>query len=254
MADVAEVVVVLSGLRALEQAIHWKRTGRIRLLLAGPNLLVFPSEAKSLIAAPEVDICVTPSQWVSEMYIEDCPELRGRCASWPAGVNTDFWKPAYEHRRDSQVLIFEKQSNDLIDPISTYISLLKRQGYQVEVIVYGKYSREQYLEKLRQSWLMVGVGTHESQGIAWTEAWSTDVPTLLWFQDQDTYKGRIFASSTAPYLSAKTGLFFSSLAEFEVVLAQWESSRQEFEPRQWVLDNMSDEVCARQLCDLAGVV
>jgi hypothetical protein len=75
----------------------------------------------------------------------------------------------------------------------------------------------------------------------------------LWFQDHDTYRGRIFASSTAPYLSDSTGLFFSSVVEFEDALGKWEASRNTFHPRQWVLDNMSDEVCARQLCRLAGI-
>jgi len=206
-----------------------------------------------LIAAPEVDVCLTPAQWVCEMYVDDCPELRGRCVAWPAGVDTSYWAPSPPAGELTKVLIFNKQAKGPVGPISAYIPLLQRRGYQVEVIVYGKYMPDQYLRMLRQSCLMVGFVTDESQGLAWAEAWSTDVPTLLWFQDHDTYQGRTFASSTAPYLSAKTGLFFSSLVEFESVLTQWESSRQEFQPRQWVLENMSDEVCARQLCNLAGV-
>lgn len=253
MADVGEVVVVLSGLDALRQAIHWKQSGRIRYLLAGPNLLVFPSEHADLIAAPEVDVCLTPAQWVCEMYVDDCPELRGRCVAWPAGVDTSYWTPSPRAGESTKALIFDKQAKGPVGPISAYIPVLDRRGYQVEVITYGKYLPDEYLRMLRRSCLMVGFVTSESQGLAWAEAWSTDVPTLLWFQDHDTYQGRTFASSTAPYLLAKTGLFFSSLVEFEMVLTQWESTRQEFQPRQWVLENMSDEVCARQLCDLAGV-
>jgi hypothetical protein len=250
LADVAETVVVLSGLDTLRQAIAWKREGRIRQLLAGPNILVLPSEHPDVIAAPEIDCCITPADWVCKVYESECPVLRGRCAPWPAGVDTEYWRPDPGTRESRSVVVFRKQTTT---PLANYLQVLERRRLDVHVITYGSYGRDEYLAALRRSVLMVGFAISESQGLAWAEAWSADVPTLLWFQDHNVYRGRTFSSSTAPYLSASTGLFFSSVAEFEAELAQWEVGRTAFSPRRWVLENMSDEICARRLCRLAGV-
>ena len=253
VSEVGEVVIVLMGIDALRQAIIWKREGRIARLLAGPNILVFPSEHAGVIAAPEVDYCVTPADWVCRMYERDCPALKGRCVAWPAGVDTQYWCPDPEKREPKGVLVYDKQAKGPVGPVSDYLPVLKQRNYSVSVVEYGRYTPEEFLSSLRRAALMVGFVTDESQGIAWAEAWSADVPTLLWFQDHDTCRGRTFASSTAPYLCGATGLFFTSVAEFDNQLTRWESSRESFQPRRWVLDNMSDEVCARQLCRLAGI-
>ena len=252
-ADVGEAVIVVSGIDAVRQAIAWKREGRITRLLAGPNILVFPSEHPDVIAAPEVDFCVTPADWVCRLYERDCPALKGRCVAWPAGVDTEYWRPDPGKREPRGVLIFDKQNKGPVGPVSDYVAVLKARNYSVSVVEYGRYTHHEFLSSLGRASLMVGFVANESQGLAWAEAWSADVPTLLWFQDQYELAGRMMAASTAPYLCDSTGLFFASVAEFEQALARWESSREAFQPRRWVLDNMSDEVCARKLCQLAGV-
>jgi hypothetical protein len=151
------------------------------------------------------------------------------------------------------VLIFDKQNKGAVAPVSDCLAVLRQRNYSVSVVEYGRYTHEEFLSGLRRASLMVGFSASESQGTAWAEAWSVDVPTLLWFQDHNTYRGRTFASSTAPYLCDRTGLFFASVPEFEKALARWESARETFQPRRWALDNMSDEVCARRLCQLAGI-
>ncbi len=250
MAEVGPIVVILSGINALKQAITWKRQGRIDRLLAGPNILVLPSDYPDVISLPEVDICITPSDWVSRAYEDECPALAGRCSAWPAGVNTEYWQPAADPRCPNQVLLYAKRDISLI-PIC--VSVLERRHYNVRILAYGSHDRDEYRDALRQSSLLIGFSTSESQGLAWAEAWSVDVPTLLWFQDHHVWHGRTLASSTAPYLSPRTGLFFTSVPEFESALTGWETTKAGFLPRRWVLENMSDEICAQRLCHLAGV-
>ena len=122
--DVADTLVVLSGIEALRQAIAFKKSGHVKTLFAGPNILVFPSDHADLIAAPEVDRCVTPCGLTSRMYVEDCPALEGRMQAWPAGVNTDYWKPDPAVRRDT-VLIYEKQRKGPVGPVAPYKDLLE---------------------------------------------------------------------------------------------------------------------------------
>jgi hypothetical protein len=252
--EVGEVVVVPGGFDALRQAIQWKRKGFIRRLLAGTNLVDFPSEQQELMCAEEIDLLIVPSDWVRDNFITDCPELRGRVMSWPAGVDVTYWCPK-PRRREDQVIFYEKQiiGREPVGPVADYVSIVQNRGYKVKQIKYGAYAANQYLEMLQRACVLVGFVLNETQGIAWAEAWSVNVPTLLWNQDYVTFKGRTYRASTSPYLTPQTGLFFTSLAEFETVFVQWDRSRDQFHPRQWMLESMSDEVCARKLCDLAHI-
>ena len=254
LSEVGEAVIVLSGLDTLERAIGWKRERRIARLLAGPNILVSPAEHADVTAAPEVDLCVTPSEWVSRCYESACPSLKGRFAAWPAGVDTDHWCPDFATRERRTVLLFDRHSKGSLATVAHCAAILGRRDYRVNVVAYGSYARDEILLNLRRASLLVGFADGESQCIAWGEAWSVDVPTLLWFQDHNTIAGRSISTSTAPYLCDSTGLFFSGVASFERQLTRWEASSESFRPRRWVLDNMSDTVCARQLCELAGAV
>lgn len=253
LAEIGDTVIVLSGLPALRQAIQLKRRGRIKKLLAGPNILVFPSSHQGIISAPEVDLCITPCEYTNRMYTKDCPALSGRCVAWPAGVDTEYWKPDPGVKRD-WILIFEKQHTGPIGSVKDYKRWLESQGYKVQIIQYGHFSHQQYLQALRQALLMVGFVRSESQGVAWAEAWSTDVPTLIWRNPEDySYQGKTYASSTAPYLTSETGLFFDDLEHFKTVFSQWTAKQNSYQPRCWVMKNMSDEVCAQRLWEIAGL-
>lgn len=256
--DLSDMVIVLSGLAALQQAIALKRAGSIKRLLAGPNLVFFPSDARDLICAPEVDICITPGPLTCKLYIEDCPELNRRCAAWPAGVDPAYWAPAFAEKERKRILFYDKQIHGPTDALEPYIAQVKDKGYYVDILKYGGYTKQEYRSLLQRSQLLIGFTAEESQGIAWAEAWSTDVPTLMWYKNRHSFNhprshGRSFETSTAPCLTDATGRFFRNIEEFKRVFADWESSRVLFSPRAWVLENMSDAVCARRLCKLAGI-
>lgn len=244
--NLAETVVVLAGVRTLQQAIELKRLGYIKRLFAGPNIVVFSSDYNSILAAPEVDAAITPCEWVVDLYVMDNPSLLGRCWSWPAGVDMEYWRPPNETVRNT-ILIFEKQNKGPVGPIAPYAEFLKQHGYKVEVIQYGSFTHSDYRQYLHQAMLMVGFVVDESQGLAWAEAWAADVPTLIWRNEQNTYRGRTYRTSTAPYLDPANGLFFNDLLDFKVQFALWESHPENFSPRNWTLENMSDEVCASRL-------
>ena len=114
-----------------------------------------------------------------KLYIEDNPSLKGKVFSWPAGVDTNYWKPSTLKKTD-QILIYEKQNKGPVGPVQPYVNYLRTIGWKVEVLQYGTFIHPQYLNALQNSSLMIGFVTDESQGIAWSEAWSCDVPTLIW--------------------------------------------------------------------------
>ena len=242
----ADTVIVLAGVRTLRQAIRLKQSGLIKKLFAGPNIVVFSSDDDSVLTAPEIDWVITPSDWVTKVYVQDNPVLIEKCLVWPAGVDTNFWQPDIVTKRD-RILIFDKLSSSLEDPIHAYFDYLGGLGWQVDIIKYGSFTQSQYLQLLRRSCLMLGFCRGESQGIAWAEAWSTGVATLIRKNTTNVYQGRRYDSSTAPYLCSQNGLFFDNLQDFKIQFDYWESHREQFKPREWVLTNMSDEVCTSML-------
>ena len=249
---IGETVLVLSGIPALKQAIQLKRKGYIKKLLAGPNMVEFPSDHNGLAASPEVDQYVVNCDWAKVLYEQDCPSLAGRCIIWPAGVDAEYWKPDPTKQRDT-ILIYEKQRKGPVGPVGPYKQWMEQQGYKVEIIKCGEYTLAEFLTALQRSQLMVGFVLDESQGIAWAEAWSADVPTLIWRNERNVVRGRAYDCTTAPFLTAENGLYFDNLEHFKIVFRQWTETKSLFRPRPWLLENMSDEVCAQMLCQLAGV-
>lgn len=247
--QITDTVVVLSGPHTLEQCIEFKKKGIIKRIFAGPNIVIFSSDKNSLIASKDVDCVITPSDIINQMYLVDNPSLKDRIVSWPAGVNTEYWKPKFANRR-KKILIYEKQIKGPVGPVQPYASYIISKGYDVYIIQYGSYDYKEYLHHLQESILMIGFVTDESQGIAWAEAWSSDVPTFIWKNNTNVYRGRSYMCSTAPYLNDDNGLFFNDLSDFQLKFTQWEKGYFKFQPRKWCLENMSDEVCARKLLDI----
>ena len=146
--DIGGVVIVLSHIEALREAIELKRAGKIKKLLAGPNLVNLPSDNLELITHPLIDYYLVNSQWTYDMYIQDAPVLRHRCLIWPTGVDAAFWKPEHD-LTEGTVLIYEKTSEPAL--VRHCKDILQRFGYNIQQIKYGQYTPKAYLRKLRAS-------------------------------------------------------------------------------------------------------
>ena len=253
LSELAQTVVVLAGARTLRQMILLKQQGKISRLCAGPNILHFSTDYESILTSPEVDAVIAPSDWVVNHYVTDNPSLKGRIFSWPAGVDINYWTVDQAVERN-RILIFDKRRiEDNKDSVRPYVDHLRDAGWQVDVLTRcGEkgYTQDQYRALLQSSCLMLGftVGS-ESQGIAWAEAWSCDVPTLIKSSTQQVLDGRLLKVSTAPYLDSQNGLFFNDYEHFKEQFCNFKKNHKQFAPRSWILANMSDEVCARQLYD-----
>ena len=246
--NIGDVVYVPGGRQALKWAIKMKQKNKIKKLVAGPNHVVLPSEKGSLIKSKYIDLYLTNSQWVKDFYLEDSPELVEKIAIWPAGVNTDFWKPDGDKKEEKKVILYYKR------PITKMFNeckkILELNGYDVETIYYGDYNIKEYREMLNCSTFLVHFVEQESQGLSLLEAWSMNVPTLVWNPGYYHFdNGKNYFSSSAPYLTENTGKFFKNSKDFEkIILDNFEINS--YCPRDFVLKNMSDEVCAYKLIKL----
>jgi hypothetical protein len=256
------VVGVLSGLDALEAAIRWRRQSSQRRLLVGPNVAALPSVAPALMTAPEIDLCVVASEWVKGEFERDSPELIGRIGIWPAGVDVERWRPdgAAPRQIRRAVMFVKRLANHTSERVFDDAMLdaawkaLRGAGLEVTVLRYGQFAPDGFARALDGAELVVCFGYSETQGMALAEAWAMDVPTLVWNGGRTRWREHTYESSPAPYLSAATGAEFRTIEELHALVDRWDSLRPGFAPRDWVLSNMTDEICAQSYWDLAHAI
>lgn len=250
--NVTDICIVLSSFEALAAALELKQKGIIKKLIAGPNIATYPDEENSILTHKEIDICLVPSNWVKEMYEEISPSLKRRIKIWPAGVNQTYWSPKYNAvpSKTENILIYIKGSHNkvLLEGINI---LLKKNRFNTVEIEYGSYSQKTYKNLLNWANLVIVIGGTESQGIAMAEAWSMNVPTLVLANEMWIRPGGAkFVSSSSPYLSPATGIFFTNLKDLMSDLEEWHERRLKYNPRAWILKNMTDTLCGQKLLNL----
>ncbi len=244
--DIAETVFVPANQDALAYALHLKKNGKIKTVLAGPNLAVLPIEITSIPHSSLIDTYLQPSTWVVDLWQTIDPHLPFPVQVWYAGVDTTFWKPSFIAKNTSRVLLYKKHVPD-----NFFLSckkLLEEKGFIVEPITYGSYTKQQYLEALQRNCLLVHFTESESQGISLAEAWSTDTPTLVWNPKRFTSGAIVYdKSSSAPYLTQYTGAFFTSTDELLALCLKQDTL---YTPRLWCTEHMSDGVSAKKLLSI----
>ena len=79
-----------------------------------------------------------------------------------------------------------------------------------------------------------------------------NVPTIVWDPQGDAeWRGQHFKSeSSAPYLTPATGIAARDTAGLEPAIRQALAALGGFQPREWVLANMTDAICSRKLYEL----
>lgn len=249
VSDCANIVLVLAGIKMLKQAIELKKSGVIRKLFAGPNVMLAPQHHLHEIDFNSIDAYIVNSAWTRDLYIADCAALQNKTIVWPAGVDEEFWQPGTDSgaQKKRKVILYKKDAEP--DLYLDALSYLCSNGFNVSEIIYGNYSTESYKALLNDACLLIYFNTHESQGIALLEAWAMDVPTLVWETGYHFAGDKKVPSSSAPYLTADTGMFFSNLETCVKYIHQVFSGPAKFAPRKWVLNNLTDQKAAKNLMD-----
>jgi len=84
--DVSDVVCVISGVNSLRWAIKAKKRGKIKKIIAGPNIVITPEDAGGILLDETVDLVIVPSQWVKDFYASFKLGFDEKIRVWPAGV------------------------------------------------------------------------------------------------------------------------------------------------------------------------
>lgn len=244
-------VVVVADIDAGLQAYQWKEKKQIATLMVGPNIVSSISEANSFVSWPLIDAYLSHSEWPLKNFIRFNPMLQNRVRIWFAGVDETYWKPKerFHEKESRKVLVYRKTHPDVCNQVEITLQSL---GFSVISVSYGSYSQNDYKAMLSECKFAVFVSYSESQGIALAEAWSMDVPTIVWNPKGSIhYAGYEYQNvSSAPYLNPMVGAEWRTWEEFSTLLVNFDKDSLTYQPRRWVLLNMTDKVSAEALINL----
>lgn len=222
-------------------------------IVAGVALMTHPSEWPTLCEDYPVVRYIQHSEWANNVYK---PYFGERCAIWPVGIDTEKWAPRQENRKSVDFLIYDKvrwererAEMEMIQPIRNE---LRSRGLTFEEIRYGSYSEDNLAEKLRRCCAMIFLCAHESQGLAYQECLSCDVPILAWDPgrcfDPERFKwGQAEIPATSvPYFDERCGVKFREASEFSQRLDEFLHKHRgaQLKPRDYILENLTLEKCA----------
>jgi hypothetical protein len=237
----SDTVIVLSGVRALQEQIARKRAGKVARLIAGPNIVVTPNDARGILLNPEIDYVLVPSQWVADYYESVAPSLKSKLVIWPAGVA----RASASTRDGCVILYFKSQNTHLYEEARAAI---EKTGNTECTLTYGKYAHASYLEALHTAKAVIYISQSESQGLALQEAWMRDVPTFVHYTGKAQTRAFTWQNDkiNAPYLTEGLGAFYRTAQELESLLRQADA----YHPQPYTKKMLSDDASAAHILPL----
>ena len=229
-------------------------------ILFGAAVMSHPLADPGLLNRRPIRKILVPGEWMRKM----CEPYWGdKVEAWPVGIDTDLWCPAPEVKKEYDFLIYDKvrwehdrYEKELIEPIR---SELRRQSLSFAEIRYGHYKEEDFHSLLKRCKAMIFLCEHETQGIAYQQALSMNIPILAWdrggfWQDPEFYPQRVNFSpvTSVPYWSDQCGLRFKNITTFAKSLDQFVKNlnKKKFKPRKYVYENLNLKLSAKKYLDI----
>jgi len=220
--------------------------------LIGPNNFVLPSECNPDVWKKKRHI-VAPSKWMRDKYLTHLDSKHNVCI-WPVGIDTNQFIPGQKDKK-IDCLIYYK-----FDPVwpcwiksrgDCLKHLLQRfidNNITFKEIIYGKYDEEELIEVAQSSRFCVVISSTETQGIAYQEILSMNVPMYVvdcnithQFEPKECP-----GATSAPYFDDRCGIKHKDLGRFDEFL----SRLNEFSPREYILENLTLKKCASKYLSL----
>jgi glycosyltransferase involved in cell wall biosynthesis len=243
-------IVYAPANEALLQAAALKRRGLVDFLVTGPVNALFADDCDRILQRPEIDLVIVPSAWTINFY-RDVPDLVGKSRVCPCGVDANVWMPGPGPKERSAVVYWKSGDERFCEEIEAIVRRCGLEPLRVRSRhgEHNIFTPETLRQMLDRSVLAVFLSTFETQGIALAEAWAMNVPTIVWDPRGDAeWQGRHFKSeSSAPYLTPATGIAAPDVPGIEPAIRQALATLGSFQPREWVLEHMTDAICSRQL-------
>lgn len=214
--------------------------------IIGPGFYDHPKVAPTLMQDPRYKVYILTCHWMLNMFK---PYYGEHCVLWNAGMNVSKWPDTSKNNKPIDVLIYDKIRWDrdkyepqLLQPIIEY--LMKR-NLSYQIIRYKKYDYEMYRKALNESKSMIFLCEHETQGMAYQEALTSNVPILAWENGfwldprRPEFDPEPVPATSVPYFSPKCGERFKDVSSFPTTFDQFWSRLHTYQPRSFVLQELS---------------
>jgi hypothetical protein len=218
----------------------------------GPHFSVFPDERLLQINNTLNNaIYIQPSKWAAEVWI-NLGVRHIPIKILPFSVNTNIFKPSDNTTKDKVFIYFKQRKLEELEFLKNY---LNKKNIEYRVFHYQhKYKENDYIDFLKKTKYGIWLGRHESQGFALAEALSTNVPLLVWnVKSMNQEVGCNYddiPASTIPYWDERCGEVFYNEQELNEVYNRFINKLDTYEPRKYILENLTPEVCAKNLQNL----
>lgn len=218
----------------------------------GPGDFGTPPASVAVAADPRFKKLIQASDWSAELYRPYCGD---KMLTWFAGIDTKNLPDLSKERKDYDFIVYDKihwHRNERVPSILNRITRhLDATGRSYIVLRYGHHHHSKFLRALRHSKAMIFICEHETQGLAYQEAMSANIPVLAWDEGEmvdPTLKAYVNANteiSSVPYFSDECGMKFK-MANFEQICDDFWQKLSSFKPRHYVENNLSLELSATQ--------
>lgn len=212
--------------------------------IIGPNICTLPIDNEYVMSQNYKKI-ITPSDWVKKLYMKWLPE--DKILVWAVGINTDTFRDMSNDNKDIDCLVYFKRRDE--DELKNALSFLDVNNQKYEVIRYGTYSEEHFLNVLSRSKYGLVIDKCESQGIAIQEMMSTNLPLLVWDTPIWDDRGEEFKieATSVPYWDESCGAKFINFDDLNSSFFYFIKNKDNFNPRQFILNNLSLEICSKNI-------
>lgn len=223
--------------------------------LFGPHFSVFPQNNHMNLIRSKNVVYIQPSEWASKVWQtnEMCANIR--VESLPFGVDTENFKEEIPLNERNKIFIYFKGRDPSL--LNFIKSFLQSKNLDFEIFNYStRYHEETYKNCLKHSKFGIWVGIHESQGFALEEALSCNVPLLVWnvtsMNEEYGYNYPNIPATCIPYWDERCGEYFYNINELEPTFQKFLNNISTYNPREYILENLSYDKCEEKLINLVN--
>ncbi len=224
-------------------------------VILGPSMYDHPSQNPTLMQDNRFKYYLLTCDWLKNVFSK---VYGNKCVLWHAGISTDEWVDVKDHKKTIDVLIYDKIRWErkkttplLLDPIKKF---LEEKNLSYSVLRYGDITHEVYKDLLSESRAMVFLCEHETQGIAYQEALTSNIPIIAWDHGWWTdpvwpaYSETPIQATSVPLFSPECGEKFKMIADFPKTFEKFWSKLESYNPRQFVQREVSFKKSADTYC------